>query len=78
MAINAMEKKSQMRGIGIVVEGLVTVLNSVVRVGLLTTVTFEQRNKKRERVKEMQGKGSSSPKALSTEWVLCGLGNCSC
>lgn len=48
MAINAMEKKSQMRGIGIVVEELVTVLNSVVRVGLLTTVTFEQRNKKKE------------------------------
>lgn len=47
MAINAMEKKSQMRGIGIVVEELVTVLNSVVRAGLLTTVTFEQRNKRK-------------------------------
>lgn len=60
MVINAMEKKSWRRGTGIVVEDLVTTLNSMVWIGLLKTVTFEQRNKKREKklskeIKEVRG-----------------------
>ena len=69
MVINAMEKKSWIRGTGIVVEDLVTILNNIIWIGLLKTVTFEQRNKKRERSKGLQGKGTASAKSLSTEWV---------
>ena len=69
MVINAMEKKSWIRGTGIVVEDLVTILNNVIWIGLLKTVTFEQRSKKRERRKGLQGKETSSAKSLSTEWV---------
>ena len=73
-----MEKKSWIRGTGIVVEDLVTILNNMIWIGLLKTVTFEQRNKKRERSKGLQGKGTASAKSLSTEWVQHGLGSCSC
>lgn len=60
MVINAMEKKSWRRGTGIVVEDLITTLNSMVWIELLKTVTFEQRNKKREKklskeIKEVRG-----------------------
>ena len=51
------------------VEDLVTILNNMIWIGLLKTVTFEQRNKKRERSKGLQGKGTASAKSLSTEWV---------
>ena len=48
MAIHVVEKKSLIKGIKIVVKGLVSVLNRVVRVGIVEKVTFEQRNKREE------------------------------
>lgn len=50
MVINAVEKKTQVRGIGIVVEGLVAVLNRVVRVGLIVKMTFEQSIRKEKEI----------------------------
>lgn len=47
-----MEKKTQVRGIGIVVEGLVAVLNRVVKVGLIEKMTFEQRIRKEKEIRE--------------------------
>lgn len=74
MAIHVVEKKSLIKGIRILVKGLVAVLNRVVRVRIIEKVTFEQRNK-RERDTGMQGKGIASANTLEYRLVWCCLCN---